>query len=747
MSLSRKRTTPSSGRNVGTFCLLTVVSIICVTSNLSAQSDASRVYDAGQQPNDSRLNPPKDLNGYFPFQVPESQGAWEARSNELRNRVLVSTGLWPMPEKTPLNPVIFGKTSRDGFTVEKVYFESVPGHFVTGLLFRPDNLKDGQKVPGVLCPHGHGGRLQDYGANSMAKLIESGAEKYLESGRFPKLARCAHLARMGCSVFIFDMLGYADSVQISRDLAHGFRKQRPEVDRPDQFGFFSTQSELRLVSIMGLQTLNSVRALDFVAQLPEVDSKRLGVTGGSGGGTQTILLGAIDKRPTAAFPNGMVSTAMQGGCTCENCSLLRIGNGNVELAALFAPRPQAMTSANDWTKDMMTKGYPELQQLYGMLGVPDHVYCRPMLHFPHNYNYVSRETMYGWFNKYLKLGFDKAPAEKDYKMLTQEEHTIWDAKHPKPEGGLEYELSLTEYLAEQSDAQIAAVVPKDNADLSKYHHVVGTAFRTMIGRERPKHDDIDRRKVDKQEGAGYLYFKDILRLKTRNEEFPIVSFYPTSTTWNGDVVIWIDGRGKSSILDDTGRPAPAAQRLLDGGASVVSADLFQQGEFLGGGEAITQQRVVGNPREFAGYTFTYNDTLFARRVHDVLTLVTYIKDDEHAPKRVNLVGFNGAGPIVAAARAICGADIDRAAVDSGGFRFESLKSYRDPQFLPGAVKYGDLPALLALSAPHALWVGGEAGADLKTTSQTYRAAEADKNLTVHEPQNAYEAAVGWLMER
>jgi hypothetical protein len=212
-------------------------------------------------------------------------------------------------------------------------------------------------------------------------------------------------------------------------------------------------------------------------------------------------------------------------------------------------------------------------------------------------------------------------------------------------------------------------------------------------------------------------------------------------------VIWIDGRGKSSILDNTGRPAPAAQRLLDGGASVVSADLFQQGEFLGGGEAITQQRVVGNPREFAGYTFTYNDTLFARRVHDVLTLVTYIKDDEHAPKRVNLVGFNGAGPIVAAARAICGADIDRAAVDSGGFRFESLKSYRDPQFLPGAVKYGDLPALLALSAPHALWVGGEVGADLKTTSQTYMAAEADKNLTVHEPQNAYEAAVGWLMER
>ena len=75
---------------------------------------------------------------------------------------------------------------------------------------------------------------------------------------------------------------------------------------------------------------------------------------------------------------------MRGGCPCENCSLLRIGTGNVELAALFAPRPQAMTAVDDWTKDMMTKGYPELKQLYTMLGVPEDVDCVEMLHFPHN---------------------------------------------------------------------------------------------------------------------------------------------------------------------------------------------------------------------------------------------------------------------------------------------------------------------------------------------------------------------------
>ncbi len=728
-------------------CLLPLGFALAVFCESRIAAEELRVYENGQLPDDSRLDGLKDLNGYFPFHVPASQPEWEARRDHLRTQVLVATGLWPMPKRTALNAIIFGKIERDGFTVEKVYFESVPGHFVTGLLFRPTGLKSGQKVAGVLCPHGHGGRLQDYGADKMVNLIESGAEKYVESGRFPKLARCAHLARMGCSVFIFDMLGYADSTQISRQTAHRFSEKRLELDSPDRFGFFSTQAEMRLISIMGLQTWNSIRALDFVADLPEVDATRLGVTGGSGGGTQTILLGAIDPRPTAAFPNGMVSTAMQGGCTCENCCLLRIGTGNVELAALFAPRPQAMTAANDWTKDMMTKGYPQLRQLYEMLGAPNNVYCRPLLHFPHNYNYVSRETMYDWFNRHLDLGHKQTPVETDYAMLTSAETSIWDAEHPRPDGGEEYELSLTSYLSEQSDSQLAELTPTTAADLSKFQSVVGTAFRSIIGRGRPAHDDIGRTKVDKQTGAGYLFFEDKLRLQPQGEEFPIHSFYPTSTIWNGDVVIWIDGKGKAGILDDTGRPHPAVQRLLDGGASVVSADLFQQGEFLGERQPITKQRVVSNPREFAGYTFTYNETLFARRVHDVLTLITYVKDDEHAPKRVNLCGFNGAGPIVAAARAICGADVDRAAVDNAGFRFTNLKSYRDPLFLPGAVKYGDVPALLALSAPHPLWVGGEESTDIELTTKTYAATEATENLAVHGASNGYEAAVNWLLER
>ncbi|GAH04583.1 unnamed protein product, partial [marine sediment metagenome] len=290
-------------------------------------------------------------------------------------------------------------------------------------------------------------------------------ERFEQSGRFPKLARCAQLARMGCVVFIFDMLGYADSQQISRSLAHGFRQQRPELDTPTRWGFFSTQAELRLQSIMGLQTWNSIRALDFLCPLPDVDSQRIGVTGGSGGGTQTILLCAIDPRPVVSFPNGMVSTAMQGGCTCENCCLLRIGTGNVELAALFAPKPQGMTAADDWTREMMTDGYPQLQSLYALFGAKDRVLCRKLTHFHHNYNYVTRATMYGWFNQYLQLGLKDPIVEEDWRPLSAAQQSVWDDDHPAPRTDSDYEPALLQAMARQSDSQVAAVFPAVKAAL------------------------------------------------------------------------------------------------------------------------------------------------------------------------------------------------------------------------------------------------------------------------------------------
>ena len=739
---------PSVIRKMSVLSLLAspLIPLLCATT-LWADGADRRVFDAGQQPDDIRLQKPKDLNGYFPFEVPASKAAWEQRQAELKQRVLVATGLWPMPPKTPLNSVIHGKVIRDGFTVEKVYFESLPGHFVTGLLFRPESTAEAKR-PAVLSPHGHGGRQQDYGEARMDALIKSGAEIHRESGRFPKLARCAQLARMGCVTFIFDMLGYVDSQQVSYQLGHRYADRRPEFETNEGWGFFSAQAESRLHSIMGLQTWNGVRALDFLAGLPDVDATRIAITGGSGGGTQTILLGAIDDRHIAGFPNGMVSTSMQGGCTCENCSLLRIGTGNVELAALFAPRPQAMTAANDWTKAMMTKGYPQLQQLYSMLGVPDDVYCEEMLHFPHNYNTVTRGIMYSWMNKHLDLGLKEPIEELDWKPLTKQEYTVWNDEHPAPTGGDDYERKLLKQLDDRDRASLFDHSPTSNTDVQNYVSTVRAAWESIIGRGLPNAEDVQRTKVWKETRAGYLEFGDMLTLTTEHEQIPIISVYPKSVDWNQKVILWIDGNGKDGMFPN-GDVHSDLRRLVDAGYSVVGIDLFGQGEFTTNGKALQQNPTVKNPRPFAGYTYTYNETVFARRVHDILTVTAWINGDEHSPAALHAVGVNGGGPLLAAARAIAGSEFDAAAIDTAGFRFADLTDWKHADFLPGAVKYGDLSTLLSLSAPHKLWIGGEKSTPEIVTT-VYTAASVNAATLVSSANDRLDtttAAIDYILQQ
>ena len=341
-----------------------------------------------------------------------------------------------MPEKTPLNAVVHGKIERDRYTVEKVFFASTPGHYVCGNLYRPElklkqikpgSEKDG-KFPAVLFAHGHWakGRFQETPDAEAKAMVARGEEPDVERARYFMQAIPATLAKLGFVVFQYDMVGYADSTAVG----HVARSGVPAND-----GFADAEGELRLQSLMGLQTLNSVRAVDFLCELNDVDDTRIGVTGASGGGTQTFLLAAIDDRIKAAVPAVMVSTAMQGGCVCENCSLLRVGTGNIELAGLFAPKPQALPSANDWTKEIMTKGYPELRKLYKLLGAEDNISAKAWTRLPHNYGRPAREYMYGWFSKHLK-GVEEEIPESPFKPVPVADLSVFDDKHPRPKDEL-----------------------------------------------------------------------------------------------------------------------------------------------------------------------------------------------------------------------------------------------------------------------------------------------------------------------
>ncbi len=705
-----------------------------------------RVLPKGELPADERLAPLKDLNGYFPFAPSADRAAWDQRAEQVRRQILVATGLWPMPTATPLNAVAHGRIDQDGYTIEKAYFESFPGFFVTGNLYRPKGRSG--KMPGILCPHGHWseGRFHDAGRDAVRKQIVEGAERFEDGGRSPLQSRCVQLARMGCVVFHYDMIGYADSVQISYELAHRFDKQRPEMNTTDDWGLFSPQAEAHLQSVMGLQTYSSVRALDFISSLPDVDPQRIAVTGASGGGTQTFLISAIDPRVAVSVPAVMVSTAMQGGCTCENACLLRVGAGNVEFAALFAPKPLCLTAANDWTKEMETKGFPELQQHFKMMGVPKNVQLHALTYFGHNYNYVSRSAVYPWLNQHLGLGLETPIVEEDYHRLTAEELTVWDDEHPKPQGGADFERQLLQDWTDDSKTQLDKLRPRDAESLAAFRDVVGSAVDTLIGQRLPNAQSVTFEQTATSEQGVYRTTSGLLRNEVSGSQLPCVVLEPKSGS--DRIAIWLHRDGKAGLFQADGQPTASVRQLLDSGSAVVGVDLIYQGEFLADGKPLERTGRVENPREAAAYTFGYNPTVFAQRVHDVLTAICFASRHDSASGGLHLIALNGSGPWAAAGLAQAEGTVTRAAIDTEGFRFGQILDIHDPEFLIGGAKYFDLPGMVALAAPTPLWLAGENDAGESFAVAAYQAADKKSALETFDG-NAEEresAAVKWLLQ-
>lgn len=705
---------------------------------------APRVAAQGTLPNDGRLKDLKDLNSYFPFTPPKTKEEWAARQEYVRRQILVACGLWPMPSRPEVAATVHGRVERDDYTVDRVFFESSPGLRVTGSYYRPKG-KTGP-LPTIACPHGHwaNGRFHDHGEATVKKEIAAGAEQFEVGGRHPLQARCVQLARMGCNVFLYDMQGNADGGSFTAGLIHGFAKQRPHLSAPDSWGLFSAQSELRLISALGIQTWNSIRVLDWFFTLPEVDKTRIGVTGASGGGTQTFMLTAIDDRVTAAFPAVMVSTAMQGGCTCENATYLRVNTGNIEFAALAAPRPIAMTGADDWTVEIEAKGLPQLKELYALLGAPDNVTAKYMK-FPHNYNSPSRHMMYEFFNRSLRLE-QATIAERDYKPLTKEEATVYSGEHAAPTLDEAFEVKALLGLDADSKAQMAKIAPTNAESLKDFRRIVGGAFDIMIGRNLSQVGSTVWDKRDENEREGFKEYAGYVRNEGRQEELPTVFLYPNN--WNKEVVLWVGGdNGKADLFDADNKPVPAVADLLKSGFAVTSADLLYQGEFLQDGKPLTQYRTVKNPREFAGYTLGYNHPLFSQRVHDVLTLISFMQNYKTKPEKIHLAGLGWSGVIAAAACAQANGAVASLAVSTRGVRFGSITEIRDINLLPGALKYGDVPAVLALCAPTKLWLSGEGGQVPALTAAAYKSANGQVSAANGAPDSEALAIAKWLTSK
>ncbi len=716
------------------FASVLVLVSLAVVAQPTAIADPLRVFPPGTRPPDRRLGPLRTLDTHCPFTPPATPEAWQARATALRRQIRVALGLWPWPTRTPLNSRVTGVVTREGYVVERVAIESVPGHFVTGNVYRPSDRSG--RLPAVLSPHGHwpGGRFQDVAAGEAAEALSSGGETLEVAAHHFLQARAVHLARLGAIVFLIDLEGYADSQQLGTPLVHEFATRRPEMETRERWGFFSPEAELHLQSVLGLVAWNAERALDYLASRPDVDPARIGITGASGGGTQTMLVGAIDERPAALFPAVMVSTHMQGGCTCENASYLRLGTGNAEIASLIAPRPLGMTSADDWTKEFEADGYPDVQRVFAMLGAADRVRLSPFTRFPHNYNALARGAMYDWFNRYLGLGWTPVPSERPFEPLTRQQASVWDAAHPAPAGGPGHERALLAWLTADASASLRALEPHDDASSRAWRDTVGGAWEVMLGGRWPAGDKATFDTAREEQTPLGPVALGLVRRESTGAAIP-AGLVPARTSRRG-VAVWTDAAGKASLLEREARPVIEA--LRNGGYDVLAIDAFEQGDYRAGADPLTHVRLA-HTRAHAGYTFGYNLPLPSERAQDVLAAV----EAAHALAGAGEVVLVARGPAAgwaAGARWLAGERVTRAAYDAGGFTFGAVTRIDAPDFLPGAAKYGDLETLLALP-DGGTWLARRA--EVPALVRTARAARGD-GAAVAAPTRLDAEAGRWL---
>ncbi len=712
-----------------------MILLVLVISTGVPNGVAQEVAPAGQL---------RTLNDFFPLILPESTtlADWEHRSSELRRHIQTSLGLFPLPEKTPLNEVIHGKIVMDDYSVERVFFESFPGHFVTGNLYRPLGVTG--KTAGVLCPHGHysNGRFYESSASDVERMLSTGEEKFAENARSPLQARCVQLARMGCTVFHYDMVGYADSVQIASSIAHGFHEQRPHLNGATDYGFFSPAAELNLQSIMGLQTWNSIRSLDFLLSLDEVDPKRIGVTGSSGGGTQTFILGAIDSRPTVAFPAVMVSTGMQGGCTCENCCNLRIDTGNVEFAALFAPKPQGLSAANDWTREMKTKGIPEIRRVYELFGAEKNLEFVETPDFPHGFNLVAREAMYRWFNECLQLNSETT--EREIEFLPKESLTVWNDQFPKPATSERAEQEVLQQWRELQSQQIKALVTVqtglNSGPLEATQRELRSIYRSLVetGRSLERSDGSDG--FDSTLKSALVYDKTS-QLESNNQQ-------PNQKTY----LLFSEG-GMDSLRDSF----PEIDRLIESlkGNDRTTCRIFVIDTDNLTPESFHENQLVENGREAAGYTYGYNRPALARQVVAIRDLIQAVVEQSVTAgsttvQNVTVISVDASSLAVAFAAAILETSENQKldlVLHTNGRRLANVDSLTHRDFLPGGLKYGGVPSLLTLLAPNRLMLFDK-GEDLTSLNAIYNSLNDSERLTcinqTQSPNEIIERIVNWL---
>ena len=644
-----------------------------------------------QTVSDTRIYQTRNVHTLYTFPG-YTKAEWIAKAAELREHILVSNGLTPMPEKTPLNAHIFGRIEREDYTVEKVYFEAYPGFFTTGNLYRPKGVSG--PFPGIVSPHGHWGR---------GRLENS------EAGSVP--GRCINFAKQGYVIFSYDMVGRCDS---GEQIDHAYGGERE--------GLWG-------LSLMALQLWNAIRAVDFLETLPDVDADRIGCTGASGGGTQTFMLTAVDDRIKVSAPVNMISAHMQGGCLCENAPNLRLDISNIEIGALMAPKPLLLVSATgDWTKDTPKVEYPAIRSIYAHFDAEDKIH-QVQIDADHNYNKDSREAVYAWFGKWF-LGEEDATKFREVPFEVERDEALLvfhNRELPAHTLGAE---GLTRSRIESAEEQLAARKPTNAASLEQFHKEMGNALRHSLAISVP-----DSTHPNPVEGGDFTAQPFVIG---GNNPLPSLFLTPKTEAENGAATLIVHPQGAMNLINpEAGQPTCLVSDLLAAGESVLGVDLF-----LTGAHSAADGKVIRDTSN--RYFTTYNRTDAALRVQDILTALAYL-NSQATVSTLNLIGLGEAGLWCLLAAGF--ADVARTVIDANGFDSDNDEAYLHTLPIPSIRRVGDFRTAGTLVAPRHLLIHNT-GNTFRTDwiADVYRAVDAADRLRVETEAVSEADIAAWLVK-
>ena len=581
----------------------------------------------GYRPDDARLTITRHTGTTYPITRFSSREEVEARREELRFNLRMAAGLYPWPEKTPLRVRYEEVGEFEGYSIQKIMFESYPGIWSTGNLYLPSPLPE--KAPAILNVIGH------WADQRLTRM---------DTADYPQ--QLANFARMGFVCLVTDMIGMVDSRQVSHNYGGG-------------------EKELWLSNGLGIQLWNNVRALDLLCSLPYVDGENIGMTGASGGGSQTLFLALLDERVKAAAPINMISLHMQGGCPCENAAGLRRHTDNGEMCAMIAPRALFLAGSDgDWTQNLETAELPamlETYRLYGAERMVDYFYQ----HAPHQYNEKTRHQVYRFFARHL-MGEERVWMEEPIETGDLQDFT-WFRGQGRAEGFDGDEDYFTAHKAELA-TRIAGLPREEKKKmLSWVTDIRPEGYR--LTPLTPANADLHRFVVCGEEG----------------ERIPLVTLTPAN--WDGKrVCLALGGEGKD-CLDH-----PALQAMLADGVKLVSGDLFLTGESRDCQQTVSPAH-TSSPYYTTAHLTTFNSTPDALRAQDASLLIRVAADMGGSLT----VWANGCGArAVACTLPLCDG-VDRAVLEGAALSLVSDEDYRRSFFLPGICALGGLDACLQLA--------------------------------------------------